>query len=100
MKISENLAMLFLSAWLILFGLLSLTGIKIPMSIMYVLGIITGILLLISKAKLSGNLGRFLLGIWLIVTGLFPFIALDIPYFQIIMNILAICTGVFILLKR
>ena len=100
MKISENLAMLFHSAWLILFGLLSLTGIKIPMSIMYVLGIITGILLLISKAKLSGNLGRFLLGIWLIVTGLFPFIALDIPYFQIIMNILAICTGVFILLKR
>jgi len=100
MKISENLAILFLSIWLILFGLLSLTGIKIPMSIIYVLGIITGILLLVSKAKLSGNLGRFLLGIWLIVTGLFPFLALDIPYYQIIMNILAICAGVFILLKR
>ena len=100
MKIRENLAMLFLSVWLILVGLLSLTGVKIPMSVIYVLGIITGILLLVSKAKISGNLSRFLLGVWLILTGLFPFLVLDIPYFQIIMNILAICTGVLILLKR
>ena len=100
MKISDNLAMLFLSAWLILFGLFSLTGVKIPMSFIYILGIITGILLLVSKAKISASLGGILLGIWLIVTGLFPFLALDIPYYQMIMNILAICAGVFILLKR
>lgn len=100
MKIGENLTMLFLSIWLILYGLLSLTGIKISMSLLYVLAIITGILLLVSRAKISGSLGIIFLGIWLILTGLFPFLKLDIPYFHMGMNILAICAGTFILLKR
>ncbi len=100
MKIFENLGTLFLGIWLFLSSLLSLTGIKIPMNFIYLLGVITGIMLLVSKAKLSGSLGKVILGIWLLIQGLVPFFELKIPYIGILMSLLAICAGILILLKR
>lgn len=100
MKTIESIGMLLLGIWLILFGLLVITGIKIPINLIYLLAIITGILLLVSKARISGSIGVILLGIWLVLKGLLPFINIEIPQVSIILSLLAICTGIFIILKR
>jgi len=53
-----------------------------------------------SKFKLTKNLGMILLGIWLIMTGLIPLLHLSFEGLPLIMSILAIATGVLILLGR
>ena len=51
-----------------------------------------------SKLRLTKNLGMVLLGIWLIMTGLIPLLHLNFEGLSLIMAILAIVSGVFILL--
>ena len=53
-----------------------------------------------SKFRLTKNLGMILLGIWLIMTGLIPLLHLNFEGLPLIMAILAIATGVLILLGR
>jgi hypothetical protein len=53
-----------------------------------------------SKFRLTKNLGMVLLGIWLIMTGLIPLLHLNFEGLPLIMTILAIASGVFILLGR
>ncbi len=51
-----------------------------------------------AKYKLTKNLGLLLLGIWLILTGLIPVLKLNFSGFPVIMEVLAIASGVLILL--
>jgi len=53
-----------------------------------------------SKFRLTKNLGMILLGIWLIMTGLIPLLHLKFEGLGLIMAVLAIVSGVFILLGR
>ena len=50
--------------------------------------------------KLTKKLGMLLLGIWLIVTGLLQVVSIPIPSIGIILAMLAIASGVLILLGR
>jgi hypothetical protein len=50
--------------------------------------------------QLTKNLGILLLGIWLILNGLIPLLNLSFAGLSMIMAILAIASGVFLLLGR
>ena len=52
------------------------------------------------KLMLPKNLGMILLGIWLIMTGLIPLLHLSFEGLSLIMAILAIASGVLVLLDR
>ncbi len=51
-----------------------------------------------TKIKVTKSFGFILLGIWLILTGLIPVLRLNFSGFPVIMNVLAIASGVLILL--
>lgn len=53
-----------------------------------------------NKIKLNRNMGMILLGIWLIMTGLIPVLKLYFAGLPVIMEILAIASGVLILFGR
>jgi len=53
-----------------------------------------------SNFRLTKNLGMILLGIWLIMTGLIPLLHLNFEGLGLIMAVLAIVSGVLILLGR
>jgi hypothetical protein len=53
-----------------------------------------------SKFKPTKNLGLMLLGIWLIMTGLIPLLHLSFEGLPLIMSILAIASGVLVMLGR
>jgi hypothetical protein len=53
-----------------------------------------------SNFKLPKDLGMILLGIWLIMTGLIPLLHLSFEGLPFIMAILAIASGVLVLLRR
>jgi hypothetical protein len=52
------------------------------------------------ELKLTKTLGMILLGIWLIITGLIPLLHFNFQGLSLIMAVLAIATGVIILLGR
>ncbi len=52
------------------------------------------------KLGLPKNLGMILLGIWLIMTGLIPLLHFNFEGLSLIMAILAIVSGLLILLDR
>jgi hypothetical protein len=52
------------------------------------------------ELKLTKTLGMILLGIWLIITGLIPLLHFNFHGLSLIMAVLAIATGVIILLGR
>ena len=49
--------------------------------------------------KWTKNLGIFLLGIWLILAGLLPLLRITIPFSDTILALLAIATGILIVLR-
>ena len=51
-----------------------------------------------AKIKVTKSVGMLLLGIWLILTGLIPVLKLNFSGFPVIMDVLAIASGVLILL--
>ena len=53
-----------------------------------------------AKIKLTKNLGMLVLGIWLILTGLIPTLKLNISGLSVIMAVLAVASGILILLGR
>ena len=52
------------------------------------------------RMKITKNLGMLLLSIWLIVTGLITLLGLTFSGLPLLMGILAIATGVLILMGR
>ncbi len=50
--------------------------------------------------KITKNLGMLLLGIWLILTGLLGIVSIPIPFLNIIMAILALASGILILIGK
>jgi hypothetical protein len=52
------------------------------------------------KLRVPKNLGMILLGIWLIMTGLIPLLHFNFEGLSLIMAILAIATGILLLLGR
>ena len=53
-----------------------------------------------SNFKVNKNLGMLLLGLWLILTGLIPVLKLNFSGFPVVMEVLAIISGVLILFGR
>jgi hypothetical protein len=51
-----------------------------------------------AKIKVTKSLGMILLGIWLVLSGLIPVLKVQISHFGVIMEVVAIVTGVLILL--
>lgn len=102
MKLSQNLGTLLLAIWLIITGLISLLNIHIALlsNLLPLIALITGILLILGSAKFPKSLGVLLLAVWLILKGLSPFLSVHIPYFDYLVNILAIVAGILILLRR
>lgn len=100
----KNLGMLLLSIWLIATGLLSFVNVSFPSSgiILALLAIAAGVLLLLDMRgkRLSGNLGIVLLSIWLILTGLLPLLKVSVPYSGILLAVLAVITGILLLIRR
>lgn len=52
------------------------------------------------RFRLTKNLGMILLGIWLILTGLIPLLKINVEGMYLVMAVLAVLTGVLILLGR
>jgi hypothetical protein len=50
--------------------------------------------------KLTKSMGMLLLSIWLIVSGLLQVVSIPIPSIDILLAVLAIASGVFILLGK
>jgi hypothetical protein len=71
--------------------------------IMAIFAIVAGILIIITtkKGKLGKNLGGLLLAIYLILFGLIPVIVtINLSAWYIVMAILAIASGILLLLKK
>jgi len=103
-RIRSNLGLFLLSIWLILTGALSFlsTGIPFQDMAMAILAIAAGVLLLLT---LRGNqwrddLGRLFLCVWLILTGVLPLINISFAAAGTLLAILAVVTGVLLLLRR
>jgi hypothetical protein len=100
----RNPGMILLAVWLILTGLVSLTGWKIPSSelILALLALVAGALILLGLRgiKLSRHLGTLLLAIYLLVVGLAQLVGLSFRGSEQIMAVLALASGVLLLLNR
>ncbi len=102
MKVSEQLAVIFLGIWLIVGGITNLLhrGIPVLSEILPLLALVTGILLLISGASLKKNLGLILLAVWLIMKGLWPYIPYEVSVYGTVLHLLAVVSGVLILVRK
>ena len=98
----RNLSVLLLAVWLILLGVMALTGIGFPFSDLALpaLAIAAGVLILLDLRykRIRDHLGLLLLSIWLILTGALSFLSLSIPFQEEAMAILVVAAGVLLLL--
>jgi hypothetical protein len=95
--------MFVLAIWLILFGLVDLVNLNIPSSdlLLAIIAIIAGVLIFLEiRAVPSKHIGRVLLAIWLVLTGLFALLSISFPSQGIVMAVLALASGVLLLLGR
>jgi hypothetical protein len=103
-KLNKHLGNLLLGIYLVLYGALPLLRIGFPASdlIMAVLAIAAGVLLLLNRRGKTWrkNLGMLLLSVWLILTGALPLLRIGFPLLGTLMAILAIASGVLLLLRR
>lgn len=102
MKISEQLAMVCLGAWLILFNLQNLLHRALPVvgPLLPVLAIVAGILILLSAKGMNRSLGGILLACWLILKAAWPHLPIDFKGFSTVLHLLGFSAGVLLLLKR
>jgi hypothetical protein len=104
MKGSARLGGILLSIWLIATGVLPLLNISFPAAgtVLALLAIAAGVLLLLQggRIRLTNNLGTLLLSIWLIASGLLSLLDVSFPGQAIVLAVLAIATGVLLLLRR
>ncbi len=100
MRITQQPAVLMLSVWLILIGLIGLFNIAflgMPF-LMGVLAIAAGVLLLLASRPFGrATLGRILLGLYLVVVGLIELVGRGSSSLSVIAAILAIAAGVLLL---
>jgi len=99
----KNIGLLLLALWLISQSILSLTGFNFPYQklILSVLALSAGIVLLLHliKTKFS-NIGLFLLSIWLILKSCLYLFHFSFPYSDMTVAILALVTGVFLIIRK
>jgi hypothetical protein len=97
-------ANILLGSWLVLTGLLRLGGVSFPKSgtILVVLGIVTGILLIVanSSEKISTQIGGILLGTWLVAGGLMALFNVHLTGSGVILAVLGVAAGVMVLITR
>jgi hypothetical protein len=100
--VTKRIAMIVLSIWLILTGLLALTNIGFTGAglILNLLAIAAGVLILLQGESWSARIGMILLGAWLVARGLLALVDVGIQGVGPITNLLAIAAGVLILLER
>ena len=100
MRITQQPAVLMLSVWLILIGLIALFDVAfsgLPM-LMGGLAIAAGVLLLLASRPFGrATLGRILLGLYLVVVGLIWLVGRGSSSFGVIAAILAIAAGILLL---
>lgn len=100
----ERLGMIFLAVWLILVGLMPFIGMGVPFAseITIVLALLAGVLLLVGMKgrKTVAKLGMVLLAVWLIASAVIPLFGIMISGSVIILGILAVISGILILIGR
>ncbi|MBN1147948.1 MAG: hypothetical protein JXA78_11890 [Anaerolineales bacterium] len=103
-KIRNNLGLLLLGIWLILVGALSFLSLSLPFLdvAMPVLAIVAGVLLLLPLLgdRWYNDLGMLLLCIWLILSGAAPLLSAGFAHADALLNLLAVVTGVLLLIRR
>jgi hypothetical protein len=103
MKLRERLGMFLLAIWLVLTGLVTLTNLNIPagQTILAIIAIVAGILIFMEIRAMPGkNLGRLLLAIYLILGGLLPLLSITFPASGTVFAVLAVASGVLLLIGR
>lgn len=104
MSWAERLGMIFLAVWLILVGLMPFIGMGFPFAseITIVLALLAGVLLLVGMKgrKPAAKLGMVLLAIWLIVSAGIALLGIMVPASGIILAVVAVISGVLILIGR
>ena len=102
MAISKKLGMLLLGILLIALGVLSIVAMNVSGLglILNIFAIVTGVVIIIALGRVSGALeiGMLLLGIWLVLWGLFPLIDVSFSGLGVLLAVLAIASGVLILI--
>jgi hypothetical protein len=97
-------ANILLGIWLIVTGLVNLGGIRFSGSstIVAVLAVAAGTLFLLSdrSEKLSARMATILLGVWLVATGLVPLLHIRFSGSGVVLAVLAIASGVLMLIRR
>ncbi|WP_305907789.1 hypothetical protein Q9L42_013980 [Methylomarinum sp. Ch1-1] len=99
----KAVGLLLLALWLITDALLKLThwhfAYQIPL--LAALALITGAILLLSVIKSRfGDIGLLLLAIWLILSSCIQLFHVSFPYSGLTLAILAIVSGVFLILRK
>ena len=102
MAVSKKLGMLLLGILLIALGVLSIVAMNVSGLglILNIFAIVTGVVIIIALGRVSGALeiGMLLLGIWLVLWGLFPLIDVSFSGLGVLLAVLAIASGVLILI--
>ncbi len=97
----KNLGIKLLAAYLILTGVVGIFNLnsELVRIILSLLAIASGILILVNKGvKFTKRAGAILLAIWLILNALVTLIGISFPFSVEIIAILAIASGIFLLL--
>jgi FtsH-binding integral membrane protein len=95
---------LLLAIWLVVSGLVDLTGLSFAGLgiVLALLAIAAGVLLVIEgrPRRLTQNLGILLLAIWLILSGVIALLEFSFPASGTLMALLAIAAGVVLILRH
>ncbi len=98
----KTVANILLGIWLIATGMVSLGGLRVPSTVLMVLGIVTGILFLLAdrSEKLWPRMADILLGIWLLAAGLMPLLHIRFSGSGVILAVIAAAAGALILIRH
>jgi len=102
MKVTEQIGLVLLGAWLILINLQYLLHRTLPVvaPLLPVLAIVAGVMILLSAKGMNRSLGSIFLACWLILKAAWPHLPIDFQGFNILLHLLGFVAGVLILLKR
>jgi hypothetical protein len=103
MRLTRDPAVLLLSIWLILTGLIVLLDFQIAALpiLMAILALAAGVLLLLASRRFAmGGLGRILLAAYMLAVGLVSLVGLSFSGSGIVLAVLAVAAGGFLLIGR
>ena len=107
MREQSKLGLILLGLWLILTGLIQVTGVAFTASerVLQILALVAGVSILVDWMRLGSvmqptrALGMSVLGVWLILSSLLPLLELaDVSLMNTIWALLAILAGIVLLL--